>query len=848
VWRATLKGLLAHKLRLALTSLAVVLGVAFVAGSFILTDTLNATFTKLFAEANAGTDVIVRAVAAFDQPPGGGTGSGRERISSDLIQTVDGVNGVKAAAGSLAGYAQLVGSDGEAVSGSPGAPNLGVAWTDNKELNPLVIRDGRGPEADGELVVDLATATKNDIAVGDRLRVLFQGPAEEFTVVGLVGFGDADNLAGATLVSFTLPTAQRVFQSEGLVDEIAVEADPGVTSDELLGRIAPVLPPKVEVVTGKTAADEAAQQVQQGLSFFNIALLVFAGIALFVGAFIIFNTFSIIVAQRTRELAMLRALGATRGQVTRSVMAEALIVGLVSSVIGIGLGFLVAIGLQALLDAFGLALPSSAAVFKARTLIAGLLVGVLTTFVASVFPAIRASRVPPVAAMRDAEPSVSRFSTRRLVAGLIVLALGVAVLLIGLFAGGSTAGARVGLGAMVTFIGVAVLSPLIARPLSRWIGAPLALFFGQPGKLGRDNAMRNPRRTASTATALMIGLGLVAFVAIFAASLKASSNKILDETLKADFVITTSQFTGFTPQVAADLEALPELSAVSEFRQAPFRFHDQTKFVGGTNPDTIEDTVTLDVVSGSVEGLNDGGVLVFQDEAEANGWTVGDTIPMEFIATGVQQVPIVGIYAENRLVGSYLVSLDTFEQNVTEQLDFVVVAKIAPGVTPDDARAAVDRVTEGYPNVTVNDQTEFKAQQADQIDQLLGLISALLGLAILIAFFGIVNTLALSIFERTREIGLLRAVGMTRRQVRSMVRWESVIIAVLGAALGIAVGIFFGWALVAALADQGISELAVPVGQLVLYVVIAAVFGVLAAIGPARRASRLDILRAITVE
>jgi putative ABC transport system permease protein len=851
MWRATLKGLLAHKFRLLSTSIAVILGVAFVAGSFILTDTLSHTFDAIFSEANAGTDVVVRAKAAFTdvtEGPGSGATRIRERIPESLLTEVRAVDGVRAAAGGLTGFAQVIDEEGDAVQGLPGAPSLGVGWADDPELNPLRLRDGGPPRADGEMVIDAATAKDNGIQVGDRLRVVFEGPAEEFTVVGIVGFGDADNLGGATLVSFDVRAAQRVFDADGTFDEIAVAAEEGTSVDTVRNGIEAILPDTVEVISAKDAAEEAAQQIQEGLSFFNIALLVFAGVALFVGAFSIFNTFQIIVSQRTRELALLRALGASRGQVLRSVMVEAVLLGLLFSLVGLVAGFGIAIGLQALLKAFGLELPSSSTQFLPRTVIASLVVGVLTTFVASVFPALRASRVPPMAALRDAGPAAYLFSRSRLLTGAAVTLGGGALLLVGLFRGGSNAAAMVGIGAMTTFLGVAILSSLVARPLAGAIGAPLARVFGQPGKLGRENAKRNPKRTAATAAALMIGLALVAFVSIFAQSLKVSSARTLDEVLKADFIVNTEQFAPFTPQAARDLRELPEVSAVADFRVGVLQFRQETKDVSGVDPTVLQDVVEIDLQQGSVQDIAGGGVLVFEDEAERYGFEVGEKIPVRFSRTGDRELRIAGIFRENRLVGNYLMSAEDFGENFTSGLSIVALARIAPGVDPDDARTAVERVLDGYPNLGLTDQTEFKQQQEDQINQLLGLISALLALALIIAFTGIANTLALSVFERTREIGVLRAVGMSRGQVRSMIRWEAVIVTVFGAVLGTAVGVFFGWALVAALKDQGITDLAVPGGQLVVYVIVAALLSLVAAILPARRAARLDVLAAIATE
>jgi putative ABC transport system permease protein len=723
-----------------------------------------------------------------------------------------------------------------------------VNWTNDAELNALVLREGRPPRASGEIVVDAGTARKHGLRVGDHVTVLLQGPSMQATIVGIAGFGTADNLGGATLVAFDTATAQQALNAPGEFDAIEVTAKQGVTPTELKIRIQRVLPAGYQAKTGEEAAQKASDDIKQALSFFNIALLVFAAIALFVGAFIIFNTFQILVTQRTRELGLLRALGASPAQVRRSVVAEALIVGLFTSMVGLAAGFLIAFGLQALLKAFGIDLPSTTLQLLPRTIIAAFAVGVGTTLVSSIVPAIRASRIAPIAALRETQPADFHVSTRRTVTGSVITVMGAAILLLALFAGGSSAAARVGLGAATVFFGVAVLSPLIVRPVARFLGRPLPRLRGTSGKLGRENAIRNPKRTASTAAALMIGLGLVTFVSVFAQSIKASSNKILEETLKADYIVSSSSFTGFSQDVAGRLRDEPTFSAVSEFRQGTFGLNGRAQSLQGVDPETLPQVVRVDMKAGSLAALRQGDILVFEDTAATHGWTVGDTVPAVFARSGREDLRIVGIYTDNRILGDYVVTLSTFDQNFVEHLDIVVLAKTVPGVPPAEAKAAAERVAKEFPNVQLDDQAEFRQRQANQINMLLGLITALLGLAIIIALVGIMNTLALSIYERTREIGLLRAVGMARTQVKSMIRWESVIIAVFGALLGTAVGLFFGWAMVQALHDQGITELAIPGSQLVIYIVLAGVFGVAAATFPARRAAKLDVLSAIAYE
>lgn len=848
--RATLKSLLARKLRLALTALSIVLGVGFVAGTFVLTDTMNKAFDDLFAQAASGSDVIVRSTSAFEPSqagPGGGGGQQRNSITENLVATVADVAGVESAEGGVSGYAQMVDpKTGDAIGGF-GPPTLGANWNETANAT-LELRSGTPPTGSDQVVVDAATAKTYGLSVDQTIRILFQGPAREFRIVGIVGFGTADSLGGATLALFDTATAQQVLGKEGVVDAIDVVADPGVSDIELRNRIQTVLPKGVEAVTSTTVADENSQALKEGLGFFRTSLLVFALIALFVGAFIIFNTFSIIVAQRTRELALLRTLGATRRQVMTSVIVEAFAVGLFASILGIVAGIGIAVGLQGLLAAFNIDLPSTSTQLELRTIIVGLVIGTVVTVFSSILPAWRAARVAPVQALRESvETGPAGSPGRRLVVGLLVTAGGVAALLYGLFGTPSRAGILIGAGAAVTFVGVAILSPLVARPVAGVIGAPIR-GLGVQGKLGRENAMRNPRRSASTASALMIGLGLVAMVAILAASLKASFDAALNETLKADLILSTTSGVSFSPDAAARTKQVQGVSAVSEFRQGGFRVNGSTAFLTAVDPSTIEQVTSLKETAGSIQALADGDVLVFDDVASKNGWAVGDTLPAAFATVGRTPLTIGGIYDESRLVGNYVVSLETYETYFPEQLDSFVMVKLEPGADPQTVQRGIEEATNSFGNIEVQDQTAFRDKQAGFINQLVGLITALLAMAILIALFGIVNTLGLSIFERTRELGLLRAVGMSRRQVRTMVRWESVIIAVLGAVLGIIIGVAFGWSIQQALASQGVTELRIPSGQLVVYLVLAGVAGVLAAILPARRAARLNVLQAISYE
>ncbi len=609
-----------------------------------------------------------------------------------------------------------------------------------------------------------------------------------------------------------------------------------------------MLPEGVEAVTAVTVASEAHDQISQGLGFLRTAFLVFAFVALFVGAFIIFNTFTIIVAQRTRELALFRALGASRRQVMTSVVIEALVVGVISSVLGVLAGIGIAILLKALLSATGFDIPASGNVILARTFIVSIIVGTVVTMIAAIVPARRAARVAPIEALREAQDRPGRSLRFRLISGAIVLLLGVVPLVYGLFGTPSNALQLVGLGVAFTFVGVAMLTPLIARPVAAALGLPIRA-TGISGRLGRENSMRNPRRTAATASALMIGLGLVVFVAVFGASAKASVNSTLERTLNADFILTSPTLSGFSTAAADSMRPVPGVETVSQVRQSEVKVNGSTAFLTGIDPSTFPVVSDVGLVSGSISALaKPDTIAVFEDRASDEGWALGDTISMEFPATGAVELQIAGIYSENGLVGDYAVSLDTYDANVEQQLDVFVFVKAEDGADVNAVEADLTEALKPFPNVEVQDQAAFREKYATFVNQVLNLITGLLFLAVFIALFGVMNTLYLSIHERTRELGLLRAVGLTRRQARSMVRWEAVIISVMGALFGVVIGVLFGWAMQQALAAEGFTELGIPGGQLAVYVVLAAVLGVLFAIAPARRAAKLNVLDAIAYE
>jgi putative ABC transport system permease protein len=662
-------------------------------------------------------------------------------------------------------------------------------------------------------------------------------------------FAGEDSPGGAQVTMFTHEAAQAHLAQPGRVDAIKVLAEDGVSSTELAERISATVPAEVEVLTGAEITGEQQDDLKADMSFLNVFLMVFALIALFVGSFIIYNSFSILVAQRTREMALLRAIGAHRRQVMASVIVESVVIGLVASLLGLAAGIGVAAALQAMLAGMGLDLPTGGIVITSTTVVAALVAGLGVSVASAVLPARRASRVPPIAAMREVAHDTSARSRRRVAVGVAVTGLGAATMAAGLF--GDAGIAMVGLGAPIVFIGVAVLGPVLARPLSRVIGAPLAALRGMTGTIARENAMRNPKRTSATAAALMIGVALVGLITILAASTKASIASSIEDDFRGDLVVAAQGGMGtggLSTDLADRLASLPELDAVTGYRIAAAEVDGHGTTLAAADPVAAEVIGDLRVTDGSATDLDAGTIAVYEDTAEANGWAVGDTVPVRFAGTGEQPLTIGALFEESTELGDYLVGLDTYDANVADRFDYQVVVTVADGVGLDQARRAVTTVADAYPLADVQDVDEYTAAQGAKAGTILNLMYVLLGLAVFIALLGITNTLALSIFERTRELGLLRAVGMTRNQLRRSVRYEAVIIALLGTALGLVIGTGFGWAIVQALEGEGLTTFAVPVGTLAALTVVGAVAGIAAAVLPARRAARLDVLEAIVTD
>jgi putative ABC transport system permease protein len=852
MWRVTLNGVVAHRLRYALTALAVLLGVALIAGTYVLTDTMNTTFNGLYNQAYRGTAAVVRATQPFN--PGVNFTSQRLRVDDSLAATVRAVPGVQAVALDIEGYAQLVGSNGKVIGkDSNGPPTLGVAWTNVSQLNPLTLVPGGHPPVTGDqVVIDKHSADVGHLAVGDKVRVLTQDGSGVYLITGITTWAGADSPLGASVTAFTPSTAARLLGQPGRASQINVAAAPGVSQETLVSRIqAAIHTPGIQVITGQAVTSEAQQQVHQALSIVGVFLLVFGFIALFVGSFVIFNTFSIVVAQRLRELALLRAVGASRGQVTAAVLGESLVIGVIASAVGVAAGIGLAQGLKAMLNGLGIDLPAAGLVVSTRTIVVGLVVGTAVTVVSAIAPARRAARIPPVAALQDVAAEPRQVPVRRAVRGGLVLAAGAGVLSAGLFWHLSNRMPLVGAGAAALFIGAAMLGPFAAGPACRVIGAPMAR-RGTTGTLGQRNAMLNPSRTSATAAALMVGVALVSVVTVLAYSIRASVSSTISSALRADYVVssgaTAGGASGFSPRLERSLAALPQVSDAAGIRGGAVQIYGGVTPVVAIDPAKAAPLFNIGVTSGSLAAMTPAGIAVSTQAASDHHLKLGSPVTVAYPTTGAKVYTVQAIYSVRDIAGDYVLPLAAAQANFPQALDIDVFVKLAPGVTASAAKPAIERVLAAYPNATLQDQDQYKASQSQQVNTLLNLVYPLLELSVAIALIGIANTLALSVYERTRELGLLRAVGTTRGQLRSMVRAEALITSTFGAAQGLVLGALLGWAMVAAMHSSGVTQLVFPVQQLLLVTVIASLAGLLAAIAPSNRAARLNILQAVTTE
>jgi putative ABC transport system permease protein len=829
-----------------------VLGVAMVSGTFVLTDSIDNAFNSIFTDVRKGSDAVVSGKSAFDLS--GNSGSTTPTINESLVGKVRGLPDVAQAEPQVNGVAQLIGKNGKAIVFG-GAPNLGFSIASGaSRFNPLTLVDGRWPKQ-GEVVIDKSTASKKNFAVGNTIGVQAEGPVRRFTISGIVKFGSVGTLGGATLAGFDLGTAQSLFNKKGQVDEIAIASKAGVADDQLVKEVSSILPPTAQVRTATQQAAKDAKDTNSFVSFLRDFLLAFGAIALFVGSFVIANSLSITIAQRTREFATVRTLGATRRQVLGSVVVEALVVGTLASLTGLFLGLALAKGLFKLFDAVGFTLPNSGLLFETRTIVVSLLAGILVTLVASLRPAVRATRVPPIAAVREgATLPPSRFARYRTVGSAVVSVLGFAALVYGLF--GSGLGTKqvllwLGVGALFVFIGIALLSVRVVGPLVNVLGWPAVRLAGVAGFLARDNAKRNPQRTASTAAALMIGLALVTLVAVLAAGITSTFRGAVEQLWGgADYAITAQNNFSPIPTSAADAAAkVPGVEAVANVRTGEARAFNKTFFATAVNP-PASTMFNLDWTQGSqkvLATLGNDGAFVDKDYAKSHHLQLGSPVSVTF-STGARKTFVVkGIFdppAGGSPFGRVTISdttWDRFNENPQNLYSFV---RMKGGETPAN-KQVLEKQLKAFPNAKVATRQKFIDNQISGLNSVLNILYVLLALSIVVSLFGIVNTLVLTVFERTRELGMLRAIGMTRRQVRRMIRYESVITALIGGVLGIALGLVLGALLVARV---DFIEFALPVGSLVIFAIATVVVGLLAAIFPARRASRLNVLQALQYE
>ena len=855
--RFALKSLAGRKFRTVLTSLAIVLGVAMMSGAYVLTDTIDKAFDSIFVDSYAGTDAVVTG-----KDPGfsfEGESAQAPPIPEEALDQVRQVDGVEIATGSVQDFqTKLLRPDGEPID-TGGAPSFAFGIETSPEFdrfNPLNLVEGRWPRGAQEVAIDEGVAGDEDLELGDRIGVAALGPAQDFTIVGIAKYGDLSSIGGATFAIFDVPTAQKLLDKEGKLDAVSAAAAEGTTPEQLTQRIQAELGSEVTVRTGVQQADEESSELATFTTIIRYFLLSFAGIALFVGAFVIFNTLSITVAQRMREFATLRTLGASRRQVLRSVILEALVIGLGASIVGLFAGLGLAVGLNALFKSLNLDLPQTETVFATRTIVVSLVVGTLVTLVAGLFPAIRATRVPPIAAVREgATLPRGRFAHFTPYIASLVVALAVLALAYGTLTDDIATGDRfalLGVGVLALFVGVAMLSSRLVRPLVRAVGIPAKRIGGAAGKIAERNAQRNPGRTAATAAALMIGIALVTFISVLANGLRVSNSDAIERQIQSDLIVTSqdgySEFPAAVGDAVADADGV---DTVSNVRQDIAQIDGDGSNLTGLDRrvDEVYDFRWEEGSDDVLANLGDNGAVLPNNVAEDRDLTVGDSITVRSTAGQTRDFVVRGIYEGSPfypLLGSASVSQEAFDELYERPRNRFTLLNVE-GNDAAAAKPAVESSLEGFPDTRVQTRQEWIDKEDQEIQQFLLLLYVLLALSVIISLFGMVNTLALSVFERTRELGMLRAVGMTRRQTRRMIRHESVITALIGAALGLPLGIFLA-ALVTNALGQYDLRFELPLGQLIVLVVVAVIAGLLAAITPARRAARLNPLEALQYE
>jgi putative ABC transport system permease protein len=857
VIRVALRGITGRKFRTVLTAFAIVLGVAMVSGTYVLTDTINSAFDTIFSESYANTDAVVSGKApdiSFE-----GSTAEAPSVSASLVERIQQLDEVEAATGSVTDETatKILKPDGKAIN-TRGAPSLGFGFDySQSQFNPLELLDGSWPQAADEVVIDANTADDQGYGVGETVRIATLKPVQPFRIVGIARYGGLNSLGTATFAGFTVTAAQELLDRKGQFDLISVAGTSGTTPEELVERIKPILPPTAQVRTGIEQGEEEAGEVAEFTSFFQYFLLAFAAVALFVGAFVIFNTMSITVAQRTRELATLRTIGASRGQLRRAVLLEALLIGAAASLIGLGSGILLAVGLQRLFDALGFGLPTTDMVIQTRTILVALLVGVVVTVLAALVPAVRATRIPPILAVREgAELPKSSFSRFTPYIALVVIALSLLLLAQAMFTEELDTGQRlltIAGGVLLLFVGVAMISSKLVRPLAAVVGVPGERLAGVSGFLARRNTLRNPGRTAATAAALMIGLALVTFVAVLSNGMKESNRGAIEEQIKADFVVTSQD--GFTPFVATAGDAAakaPGIEVATSVRAEVGKVAGTDKYVTGIEPDKIAAVYNFDWENGSDAVLGELGefsAIVDKDFAEDHGLELGDRFRLLSGSGRATNLEVAATYNPPpfyQLLGSVSILKSKFDElydRPRNQFTFINV----PGEPTPSVEQPIEQALASFPDAKVQTREAWITEQDEEFNSFLIMLYVLLALSVIISIFGMINTLALAVFERTRELGMLRAVGMTRWQARVMIGSESVITALIGAAIGLPLGMFLA-ALVTRALDQYEVRYAIPLLPLIAFAVVAVIVGLVAAIMPAQRAARLNVLEALQYE
>jgi putative ABC transport system permease protein len=842
VFRIALKGILGRKARLILTSLAVILGTSFLAGTSVFSDTLNRTFDNLFSDVFKNVDAYVRSTQVIDADFGQ---EERQRISADLVSIVEKVPGVRDASPDIQAFARIIGKDGKPIGsdgqgpptfGSIGEEFAGALWSTAK---------GDWPNGPTEVVIDEASAKAGKYELGDTVKVVAQSGSREFTLVGIASYGDVRSPGGATFALFDSVTAAEFLTKPGFIDAILISGDGSVSDEKLSKAIQDALPTtsKTETLTGAEITLETQDQIGSALDFFGILLSTFSFIALGVGCFVIYNVFSISAAQRQRENALLRAIGASRKQITRAMLIEATVVGLIGSVVGLAAGIGLSAGLSALLRAVNIDIPSGGLVLSQNTVTSTIIIGLIVTVLSAILPARRAGKVPPLAAMRATALEIAEPGRKRLYTGLISIALGLAII-VAVVMGASNN--YLGIGILFVFIGTIVLGPIIARPVAMFLGRPAARFRGVTGVMARQNSARNPKRTSRTASPVLIGVALVTAVTALAASIKGQIDDVFTAQFKGDYAISTDArgFGGLSPSLAVDLNKMPQVEKATGFGFLTVKIEDNGQYLTTITPKTIEGLWDIGLINATYSDLTTSDIFVSEKTAKKKNIALGSVLQTTFGDGSTRPLKVAGFFVNDE-IGNYIANSALVEGSAIIMFDIGVYIKTKDNVDKAEAFTALENAVKKYGQGELLTKQEYINKQSGQVNQLLGLIYGLLMLSVIISIVGIIITLLLSVFERQRELALLRAVGMTRSQVRTTVRWESVITSLLGAVLGIILGIGLGWVIVFALKDQGLTSFKLPVGPTIVIMVMSFIVGLFAAIYPAWRATRVNILDAL---